>query len=565
MKIVKLYSEDNLLFDPISFKSGFNLIIGDRSEGSEKRNGVGKTISVEFLNFMLLGDIDKSRLSKIPSALYEKKSTVFLDIEISGKEITITRDMVEPKEVTITESGISQILDISNARKILLSKIEFKTNNSYCSFRELVNPIVRDERCEFKSIPKYSDTNVTVPINFMPHLFYLGLDNSSLKAAMRLKESINADTSVKAKIKQQLETLSGKDIGDVRVELNKLTEEKNVLNSLIKNKDYSVFDKLDDHFQVLNVELKDLRRQISAKRLKLRQIDSLKKGQQIDVQTVELIYNKIRKSLATEVSKSLTEVIEFKNTIDSYTNNIISNKSDLIDREIKGLEERRSQLLNEREQFERSGAGDDVEYDMKEAVGQLAILEKSIAEIELHLKRIDKLEKEIKRQKIELDQEKLDIELLVEEDERIISSFQTRILSIHKGLFDDHSASFDINVNNRKEVISFDMRIKEDGGHSNERGKVFIYDFALLLHDFKYSNHLGFLLHDNIFDNDDDTLQKALNYIEEALKDREDKQYILTLNSDKLVNLKLDFDPLKYRRAKFTKASKFLKETYTET
>lgn len=562
MKIVRLYCKDNQLFSPITFESGFNLILGDRSDGSEKRNGVGKTISVELLNFMLLGDVEKSRISKIPLSVYKNKSTIFLDIEIAGEELTLKRDLTEPNEVTISQHGVNQNVDIINARKILLSKVEFKANNSNCSFRELVNPLTRDERCEFKSIPKYSDTDVNVPISFMPHLFFLGLDNFSLKTAMALKESINTDDAVKRKIKQQLETLSGKDINDARAELNKLTDEKNVLNSLIKSKNYSVFDKLDDRFHSLNVELKDIRRQISSKRLKLKQIESLNTGQQIDIQTVELIYNKIRKSLATEVSKSLVEVIEFKNTIDSYTNNIVSSKSGVISKEIKALEERRAQLLSEREQFERNQG--DIEYDMKEAVGQLAILEKSIAEIELHLKKIDKLAKEIKRQKIELEQEKLNIELLVEREEKIITSFQSRVLSIHKSLFDDHSASFDIKVNNRKEVISFDMRIKEDGGHSNERGKVFIYDFSLLLHDSKYSNHLGFLLHDNIFDNDDDTLQKALNCIEKTLKDREDKQYILTLNSDRLTNLTLNFNPFDYQRAKFTKANKFLQQTYTE-
>lgn len=371
MIIRKLYSEGNLLFAPITFEVGFNLILGDRSTGSEKRNGVGKTVSIEFLNFMLLNDLDKSRLKKIPLSVYKDRSIVCLDLEISNKSLTVQRDLIEANEVIFKENGVSQTLDIANARKLLLSKMEFSTLTPYSTFRELLSPLTRDERCEFKSIPKYSDTNVSVPINFMPHLFYLGIDGSSLKTAMELKETINADMAVKKKIKQQLETLSGKDIGDSRVELNKLTEEKNELSKLINRKDYSVFDMLDERFQTLNIELKQIRSQLSSKKLRLKQIGSLRSGQQLDIETVELIYTKVRQSLASEVSRSLNQVVEFKNKISSYTNNVISKKSVVINKEVKVLEERRTQLLTEREQFEK--IGDDVEYNMKEAVGRLVL------------------------------------------------------------------------------------------------------------------------------------------------------------------------------------------------
>jgi uncharacterized protein YydD (DUF2326 family) len=194
----------------------------------------------------------------------------------------------------------------------------------------------------------------------------------------------------------------------------------------------------------------------------------------------------------------------------------------------------------------------------------LAILEKLISDLDRNLNRIDSLDKIIKRKKLELGEDKLSIELQIQDRSNLIKSFEKNVLSVHESLFDDYSASFGVSVNNRKEIISFDLRIKEDGGHSNERAKVFIYDFSLLMHDQQYSNHLGFLIHDNIFDNDDDTLKKALNYIEKTLRGVEDKQYILTLNSDKLDNLDLDFDIELYRRATFTKSKNFLGTTYDE-
>lgn len=563
MIIRELYSFEDALFEPIKFEVGFNLIIGDKSEDSLKRNGVGKTISIEFLNFMLLNDLDKSRLNRIPEEIYKDCSTIYLDIEISNNLLTIQRDLELPNDVIIIDKGINHTLSLADARLFLLSKLQFKIPNSYCSFRSLMHPLSRDERCEFKSIPNYSDTNIKVPVDYKNHMFYLGLDNESLHSAMLIKESINSDTLLKRKVQQQVETLSGESINESRVELNKLNKEKNELNSLIKNQDYSVFDKLDEKFQDINVELKLIRSEISSKKLKIKQAKSIIADQNVDVDTVHVIYSKIRASLASEISRSINEVIEFKKTIESYTNNIVSSQISNIKSEVKSHEERKAYLLLEREKYNSKDF--DIEYDLNEAIGREAILNKLITELESYLNRIDELGRAIRLQKIDLDKEKLDIELQLLEHSDVIKSFEAKVLTIHKSIFDDYSASFEISVNNRKEVVSFDMRIKEDGGHSNERAKVFIYDFSLLLHDSLYSNHLGFLIHDNIFDNDDDTLQKSLNFIEKELRGVEDKQYILTLNSDKLVNLPLNFNTTDYERAKFTKSRKFLKTVYKET
>ena len=54
MIINKLYCEDEYFFDSITFHDGFNIILGEKSESSEKRNGVGKSIAIEFINFVLL-------------------------------------------------------------------------------------------------------------------------------------------------------------------------------------------------------------------------------------------------------------------------------------------------------------------------------------------------------------------------------------------------------------------------------------------------------------------------------------------------------------------------------
>ena len=58
---------------------------------------------------------------------------------------------------------------------------------------------------------------------------------------------------------------------------------------------------------------------------------------------------------------------------------------------------------------------------------------------------------------------------------------------------------------------------------------------ANLLNKKTSSKHPKFLIHDNIFDVDVDTLLESLNFLY-SLDNPESFQYILTLNSDKLDN-----------------------------
>ena len=79
--------------------------------------------------------------------------------------------------------------------------------------------------------------------------------------------------------------------------------------------------------------------------------------------------------------------------------------------------------------------------------------------------------------------------------------------------------------------------------------------------------HPGFLVHDNIFDVDRDTLIKSINYIGENLELVNKKQYILTINSDKfseadLASLNLNIN--EYARAAFTKQQRFLGVRYQQ-
>ena len=116
--------------------------------------------------------------------------------------------------------------------------------------------------------------------------------------------------------------------------------------------------------------------------------------------------------------------------------------------------------------------------------------------------------------------------------------------------------------------LEIDLRIFDDGSRSVNRTKVFIYDMALMFNEYTSNRHPRFLVHDNIFDVDQDTLVQCLNYIYKQEEYDSGFQYILTLNRDKIENeerrklIKMDVDA--HEVAIFTKKKKFLKRDYQE-
>jgi uncharacterized protein YydD (DUF2326 family) len=135
----------------------------------------------------------------------------------------------------------------------------------------------------------------------------------------------------------------------------------------------------------------------------------------------------------------------------------------------------------------------------------------------------------------------------------------------------NRECSFDVETMNKsrnKEVVKFSLRIFDDGSHSIERTKVFIYDMALMFTESTRQRHPKLLIHDNIFDVDQDTLVQSLNYLARQEEGYEDFQYILTLNRDKIENeenqKKIRLDIAEHTRASFTKQKKFLRKHYQE-
>lgn len=245
--------------------------------------------------------------------------------------------------------------------------------------------------------------------------------------------------------------------------------------------------------------------------------------------------------------------------IDDFQKILLNEKITSLDEQLK-VTAKKLQILEDK-QSERLKIIDQkgVLKDVKNGYAIYHQKKNSYSTIQNKFEEYNKAEKEWNALKLERDNYFKSLDDLIIEAKQNIKNFEDTILDIHEYIMDTRGASFDIKIERKKQILSFEMRIDDDGSHSVDRTKVFIYDLALLFNEFTEKKHPKFLIHDNIFDVDNDTLEKSLNYL--AKKETQDFQYILTLNRDKVENQEnkiIELDINEHKIANFTKTERFL-------
>lgn len=563
--IRKLYTIPEVV-TPIHFQEGVNLILGEKDDSSDKRNGVGKSICIEFINFAFLKRKSDSRVALIPKAVLPENTQICIDFDINGIAYTISRSISDAERPVITENGITTYFQkIDDATNYLTEKVFANSELPYPSFRVMLGPLIRDERSEFKSLINCYDTKLRIAENYAPHLYLLGINielYEKIKQHINDLDQIGSDIS---RIRENVKLIRQKGIDDARADLNELDDEvRSIEQSIDKLENLTGYEIVRNEILQLEAKIEGKRREkgiIKQQLLKLKPV-----SQKVDIEPSEIaeFYEQLKSGLGSLLLKNLNEVISFKERIDDFQNKLIRERREKLLKEIESLDKDLSQL--------------DIEYSQNLSVinqkGELKNLKQTYAayaekmdqlsQLRSFVTRYDQLERNKQKAKASKELDLLKLQSEIQNQENTIESFEKTILSIHEYIQGNKQASFIVKHTNKKQIVEIIMRIDSDGSHSVEREKVFIYDIALLLNESTRKRHLGFLIHDNIFDVDQDTLLKSLKFIDEKASFG-GYQYILTINSDRLEgDSELMKKLLANVRAKFTKQKRFLKSKYQE-
>lgn len=299
LKLHRLYSEPEL-FDPIIFSDGINLIFGEKNESSVKTNGVGKSLSIEFLNYCLLKKFSDSRVSKIPSDAFPHDALICLDFSIHGKAITSKRSIENHECPRLIINGksteYSNITDATNQ----LTNILFGSaiNQEHPSFRGMLALLIRDERSEFKSIVNCYDTTKNIPVDYTPHLYLLGINQSLYHEAKYLQKEIEDTSKARSKLKKDVEELTGKSFTEANSDLNELTGQVDKIKLEMDNLENA------KSFEIVKEEIIELERELDNQKVRadtikseLSKIRLFKGDNYIDDSEVADLYERFKEGL----------------------------------------------------------------------------------------------------------------------------------------------------------------------------------------------------------------------------------------------------------------------------
>lgn len=577
IRLNRLYSESNI-FEEISFHDGVNIILGEKYDDSSvkgrKTNGVGKSMSIEFLDFGFLNDYEKSRIAKIPKEVFPLEENVILDLDIGDEAITIKRNRKQADQPVIIREGRTVSFDkLQDAREYLTGLIFPKLNGKKVpSFRNLFSILMRDERSEFTDIIKCHDLTKKIPDDLSAHLFLLGFSLEAYKNTLETIKEIEAVNTVIAKDKKELTQEGKKKISDVKAELNALEDELQKLEDAIESfKTNETFDSMEADLIELEDLLDQLRKRQKALRYDYEKIRKMPKPEQIDDREIELVYNQFKSELGNAVVKSLNEVVGFKNKIEEFQRTLVNQKAKELESQLKSIAEQIRVLDDEYSEKLKVIDKKGVLKNLKVSLKIYEAKKNSISHTKFLFDQYEKNEKKKRMLNLQKTQQLMEIDSEIEQNKEIMDDFIDTILEIHESIMGNKECSFSLQTVDKarkKTPVELTLRIYDDGSHSVDRTKVFIYDMALLFNQYTRDRHPLFLVHDNIFDVDQDTLVQCLNYIYKQEEQYQDFQYILTLNRDKIENeeqrklIQMDID--EHQVAVFTKEKKFLGRNYQE-
>ena len=577
IRLNRLYSENNI-FEEIIFHDGVNIILGekydDRSVKGRKTNGVGKSMSIEFLDFCFLNDYEKSRIVKIPKEVFPVEENVILDLDIGQETVTIKRNRKQADKPILIREGKTVSFDkIQDARDYLTGIIFSKLNGKKVpSFRNLFSILMRDERSEFTDIIKCHDLTKKIPDDLSAHLYLLGFSLEAYKSTIETIREIEAVSTVLTKEKKELTQDGKKKISDVRAELNALEDELQKLEDAIESfKTNESFNAMEADLIELEDLLDQLRKRQKALRYDYEKIRKMPKPEQIDDREIELVYNQFKNDLGNAIVKSLNEVVGFKNKIEEFQRMLVNQKAKELESQLKNIAEQIRILDDEYSEKLKVIDKKGILKNLKVSLKIYEAKKEATSNTKFLFEQYQKNEKKKRMLNLQKTQQLMEIDNEIEQNKKIIDDFTDTILQIHEFIMGNKECSFSIQTIDkarRKTPVELTLRIYDDGSHSVDRTKVFIYDMALLFNQYTRDRHPLFLVHDNIFDVDQDTLVQCLNYLYKQEEQYQDFQYILTLNRDKIESeeqrklIQMNID--EHQVAVFTKKKKFLGRDYQE-
>lgn len=553
MKFCKIYSNNDKQFHNIEFnEEGLNVVLAeitDKSRTEKDTHGLGKTLLVSVIDFLLLKNINNKSKFRLTKGGFEGQ-VFFAELHLnSGEYLIIQRGVDNPTKISFKVSeyklnGFQTQLDwdeenlaLGKAEKKLNKYLEFDVLPKW-SYRKAVTYFLRTQN-DFRDVFKL-DKFKGKDREWKPVMF----DMLGFNGAVVLEKYVLEDE--KKDFINKLETL--KQEADINIEerdkveglLDIKTDDKKSIEENIDKFNFYEKDKainkelvedIDSRVQTLNtkryalsIEIKKIESSLSVKQ------DS------ININKLKALYEDVQIYFPDKLVHDYEMLLEFNKSITEERNNVlkeylikIKKEFDVLDKELKEYEAQKEGILSyltEKDSYSK----------FKEMQKQLAKMEADIIRLKDKLDAIDRTSifaRGIETKEKDITDKVKEIKVLISEQKH--SEIRKIFNSIIKEVLNTNAL---ISLKQNKEGnVEFEANIQhpidltitaEDYGMTYRKLLCMAFDLSILIY-YTNSSFYRFVYHDGALEALDDRKKiKFLNFIRRICSEYK-LQYILTL------------------------------------
>ena len=440
MKLSKLYSNYPVIFEPIFFNDGFNVVLGeitDLTNTKRDTHNLGKTTLVKLLDFMLLAKKANGQFLFKNIKVF-KDFVFFLEIELhDGSFLTIRRSVdantkisfkthaEKHQDFTQSTDGAWSHHDVAldRAKVLLEGKLRFDVLGNY-HYRKITGYLVRSQG-DFRSVFKL-DKHRGKDIDWKPYMAdLLGFDGNLAT------EHYNKQVEV-SKLKQQIAALSYFDTSNASQELSAIDNkillrdrELSKLRDFIDSFNFSETDQASIERLVSKIDQDIANKNMLEYSLKnnIKRIEESLETESIKFDTTKVmsLFSEANVIFPDQITKNFDQLIDFNRAITEERNSYLREELESLRKESISIGNELTTLNEVRSNHLSFLAETDLVIKFKESSKNVSNIQADISFLEHQKHTIEKilfLENSIK---------KLDVEL-----ESIENRLQDNVTEVHK-------------------------------------------------------------------------------------------------------------------------------------
>ena len=358
MKLNKIYSEPEGLFETVEFHTGLNFIYGMKEFPEDTLNAIGKSLLLDFIDFALLANYNpnvNSRLKRAYNKSRLKGHFIVLEFEIGENHYRVSRSFDDPYKVYFSTDGLQgKEYKLRELQKYFFTLIFHRDDYPGYSDSNWYRSLIKF----FLKIQKYTDQRFNDPVRFTNrktielnqyHLFLLGLNNELINKNYEITLKLDALAKAIKSSKEYLFKENGfKNFRSVYDRINYLgNRARNLERDITAYRFESYYDELETEASEITNKIKSLRFFNSSDQNK---IEEYKTSLLIDTgpnpERVTSIYNEFSTILGEKVKLHIEEAKQFRKEL-------INSRREFIKNEISTLEFRITKRNNQLQEYEK--------------------------------------------------------------------------------------------------------------------------------------------------------------------------------------------------------------------